>query len=58
MHNGSIKTLEEVILYFENGGGTHYNKSELIQPFELTENERKDVLNFLESLTDIAFKNS
>lgn len=56
MHNGSINTLEAVIRYFENGGGSHYNKSELIQPFQLTENERKDLLNFLESLTDPAFR--
>ena len=52
MHDGSIGTLEEVILLLEQGGGLHKNKSELITPFHLTTQERNDLIHFLESLTD------
>ncbi len=51
MHDGSINTLEEVIIYLENGGGNHPNKSELIKPFHLTNTERENLIHFLESLT-------
>jgi cytochrome c peroxidase len=52
MHDGSLETLEEVVLHFENGGVGHPNQSELIAPFELTEIERQDLIAFLNSLTD------
>lgn len=55
MHDGSIKTLEEVILHYESGGKNHPNKSALLQPFTLIENERNDLILFLESLTDETF---
>lgn len=56
MHNGSMKTLEEVIVFLENGGGSHPNKSTWIQPFELTAAEKLDLISFLESLTDSRWK--
>jgi len=56
MHNGSIATLSEVIKYFEKGGGIHANKSELIQPFSITNSERRDLITFLKSLTDERFR--
>jgi len=52
MHNGSIRTLNEVIRFYEAGGGESENKSEQIRPFRLSDDERADVLAFLNSLTD------
>jgi len=52
MHDGSTKTLEEVIRHYESGGKPHFNKSPKIRPFELTEGDRRDLKAFLESLTE------
>ncbi|PHR48152.1 MAG: cytochrome-c peroxidase [Fluviicola sp.] len=56
MHDGSFESLEEVIIHYESGGKDHFNKSKLIQPFELTDEERKDLISFLKSLTDKQLK--
>jgi cytochrome c peroxidase len=55
MHDGSFKTLEEVIAHYNRGGHPHVNKSELIKPLYLSEKEQADLLAFLKSLTDLAF---
>ncbi len=64
MHDGSIATLDEVLDHYAAGGRTIESgeyagvgsqnpfKSELINGFELTAQERADVIAFLESLTD------
>lgn len=51
MHDGSLKTLEEVVDFFNNGGGEHPNKSPLLQPLNLTDQEKADLVAFLESLS-------
>lgn len=56
MHDGSMKTLDEVIDYFEKGGGTHLNKSELIKGFKISREEKRDLIHFLEAFTDKEFK--
>lgn len=71
MHDGTIATLEEVIDHYAAGGRTIYDskypgvgrnnpmKSKLISGFKLTPREKKDLLEFLQSLTDESFiKNS
>jgi len=55
MHNGSVETLEEVISHYAEGGKSHFNQSELIQGFELSDQEKEDLLAFLNSLTDPSF---
>ena len=55
MHDGSMETLEEIILHYESGGKNYPNKSDLIQPFTLTENERNELILFLKTLTDESF---
>jgi cytochrome c peroxidase len=67
MHDGSIATLEEVIRHYEaagrviesgpnaGDGRANPNKSNFIIGFTLTDQERADVLAFLESLTDETF---
>ena len=52
MHNGSISTLEEVIEHYASGGKNHFNKSELITGFSITDDEKDNLIHFLKSLTD------
>ena len=55
MHDGSIKTLEEVIEHYSSGGKNHQNKSHFIQPFVLNKQEKTDLIAFLQALTDSTF---
>ena len=50
MHNGVFSTLDEVVAFYNEGGGETPNKSELIQPLDLTADEQADLVAFLESL--------
>ena len=53
MHDGSLATLEEVLDHYAAGGRfDHPNKSRILKPFRLTESEKRDLLEFLRSLTD------
>lgn len=52
MHDGSMKTLEDVIHHYETGGKRHPNQHPVIKPFHLTERERKDLVSFLKTLSD------
>jgi parallel beta-helix repeat protein len=55
MHNGIFSTLEEVIDFYADGGGRvdgNENVDSLIRPFELTDQQRSDLIAFLYSLTD------
>jgi cytochrome c peroxidase len=58
MHDGSLPNLQSVLAHYETGGRPHVNKSVLVKPFSLTEQERADLLEFLQSLTDEAFLNN
>ncbi|MEM9900176.1 MAG: cytochrome c peroxidase [Pseudomonadota bacterium] len=54
MHNGMIETLEDVVAFYNAGGGTNEfaaNKSDLIQPLGLTAEEEADLVAFLGSLS-------
>ena len=55
MHDGSLKTLEEVVAHYNSGGAPHPNKSALVKPLQLTQQEMDDLVSFLESLTDESF---
>lgn len=50
MHNGVFSTLEEVVAFYDAGGGDHPNKDPLIRPLDLTANEQADLVAFLRSL--------
>ncbi|MCB1021670.1 MAG: di-heme enzyme [Acidobacteria bacterium] len=64
MHDGSIATLAEVIEHYAAGGRTiahgeragvgadNPNKSEFVKSFQLTEQQKADLIAFLEALTD------
>lgn len=54
MHNGTLYTLEEVIDFYNDGGGHNAfseTKSKLIKPLGLTDEEKEDLLAFLEAFS-------
>ena len=51
MHNGSIKSLAEVVEFYNQGGIPNINLSEYVKPLNLTESEKTDLIDFLRSLT-------
>ncbi|MBO9699137.1 MAG: c-type cytochrome [Sporocytophaga sp.] len=60
MHDGSIATLEEVLEHYLRGGKFNTNKSPHVHYHEesLNDQEKKDVINFLKTLTDTSFVNA
>ena len=58
MHDGSLKTLDDIVAHYNSGGHAHPNKSSLIRPLDLTDQEQQDLVAFLESLTDYEFINN
>jgi cytochrome c peroxidase len=51
MHDGSLTSLKDVIDYYARGGDYSPNKSELIKQLDLSDEEKRDLVSFLESLT-------
>lgn len=51
MHDGSMKTLEEVVEFYNRGGGNSPHRDPRLKPLLLSPRERKDLLAFLRSLT-------
>lgn len=51
MHDGSLKSLEEVIEFYNQGGGEYGKVDSNIIPLELSEQEKADLLAFLNALT-------
>ncbi|HET8760457.1 MAG TPA: cytochrome-c peroxidase [Nitrospiria bacterium] len=51
MHTGVFKTLEEVMDFYNKGGGPSPNKSPKILPLNMTDSEKKDLVAFLKTLT-------
>jgi parallel beta-helix repeat protein len=52
MHNGSMATLEEVIDFYAEGGGSVDNQDIFVNGFDLNEQEKTDLVAFLFALTD------
>ncbi|WP_447974663.1 cytochrome-c peroxidase [Nitrospira sp. Kam-Ns4a] len=51
MHDGAFKTLEEVVDFLNQGGGPNPNLSLLVKPLGLTDQEKADLVAFLNALT-------
>ncbi len=51
MHNGSLRTLEAVVRFYNDGGISNELLDPRVRPLELTEAEIDDLVSFLESLT-------
>jgi cytochrome c peroxidase len=52
MHDGSIPTLEAVIDHYASGGQKNPNQDKRVRQLPLTVQNRRDLLAFLQSLTD------
>ncbi len=52
-HNGSIKTLEEVIVAYNEGMPKAISKETSIKPLQLSAEEIKDILSFLQSISAV-----
>ena len=53
MHNGIFYTLDEVVDFYNKGGGEANwpNRTPLVKPLGLTDQEKKDLVAFLEALS-------
>jgi len=59
MHNGAFKTLEEVVEFYNDGGGrgrgqNPYSQDSKVAKLDLTEQQKKDLIVFMKSLNDLA----
>ena len=51
MHDGSLKTLAEVVAFYSKGGQKNPWLSQEVQPLGLTRQEQSDLVEFLRSLS-------
>lgn len=51
MHNGVLNTLEEVIEFYNKGGGPEAGENRPLKPLGLSEQEKKDLVEFLKALS-------
>ena len=51
MHNGMMNTLNEVLQFYNRGGGHEDPLAGELQPLDLSDNEKQDLVAFLESLS-------
>ncbi len=50
MHDGSLRSLKDVIRFYNQGGIAHPNLSAQVKPLHLSTQEQTDLINFLRSL--------
>ncbi len=51
MHNGVFTSLQEVVDFYDRGGGSGTSKSELLKPLKLAAQEKQDLIAFIEALS-------
>lgn len=51
MHDGSLATLEEVVDFYDRGGGQGTGKSSVLRPLGLTLQEKRELVEFLKTLS-------
>lgn len=59
MHNGAFKTLEEVVEFYNDGGGrgrgqNPYSQDSKVAKLDLTEQQKKDLIAFMKALNDLS----
>jgi len=54
MHNGSIKTLLDVVRFYNQGGEKNSNLDEKLRPLNLNEEEMNELVEFMRALTSNA----
>jgi len=57
MHDGSLKTLEDVVEYYDKGGTPNKNLDSKIKPLHLTDQDKKDLVAFLNALSGEGWQN-
>lgn len=55
MHDGRFATLAEVLDHYASGGAGHAHQDSLLAPFNLSAQDRVDLLAFLAALNDTSF---
>lgn len=55
MHDGSFESLEQVIDHYSSGAKGHFNQDPLIQPFNISQDQKQDLIAFLIALNDSSF---
>jgi cytochrome c peroxidase len=51
MHNGEFATLEAVVAHYVTGGLERPSRSDLMKKVDLTQDEIRDIVEFMKSLT-------
>jgi cytochrome c peroxidase len=51
MHDGSLKTLAEVVDFYDKGGIANKNLDEKMKPLHLTDGDKRDLIEFLRALS-------
>jgi cytochrome c peroxidase len=55
MHNGSMSSLEDVVSFYNSGGGARTTKDSRLQKLNLSSEEEQALVAFLKTLTDWNF---
>jgi len=50
MHDGSLKTLDDVVEFYNKGGGANPHLDPVIKPLSLSKEELADLVAFLKAL--------
>ena len=58
MHDGSLKTLREVVDYYDKGGIPNKNLDEKIKPIRMTDQQKEDLVEFLKALSGEGWQNT
>jgi len=58
MHDGSLKTLEEVVDFYNKGGIPNKNLDANIRKLDLTDQDKKDLVSFLKALSGEGWQNA
>jgi cytochrome c peroxidase len=51
MHDGSLKTLEDVVEHYNKGGIKNAHLNQRVKPLKLSEQDKKDLVSFLKALS-------
>jgi len=57
MHDGSLKTLDEVVEFYNKGGIKNKNLDSNLRPLNLTDQEKKSLVEFLKALSGEGWQN-
>lgn len=58
MHDGSLKTLEDVVDYYDMGGIKNKNLNPIMRPLNLSDEDKKALVAFLKALSGEGWQNS